>query len=124
MAKLKKDLHKYIELREEDYLRLVENTMVVEAMKLAGVEKLPLWKAVRRILDDQRIEIHVKPVNRRYADWPQKPVHFKNEQVCKTSKALENNIFSGAYFVHVSLNEFDTPLTFAGKWKSIQKSDN
>ena len=68
MAKLKKDLHKYIELREEDYLRLVENTMVVEAMKLAGVEKLSLWKAVRRILDDQRIEIHVKPVNRRYAD--------------------------------------------------------
>lgn len=68
MAKLKKDLHKYVELREEDYLHLVENTMIVEAMKLAGVEKLPLWKAVRRILDDKRIEIHVKPVNRRYAD--------------------------------------------------------
>ena len=45
----------------------------------------------------------------------QKPVHFKNEQVCKTSKALENNIFSWASFVHVSLNEFDTPFTFAGK---------
>lgn len=70
MAKLKKDFHKYVELREEDYLRLVENTMVVEAMKLAGVEKLPLWKAVRRILDDNRIEIHVKPVNRRYSDRP------------------------------------------------------
>ena len=68
MARLKKDLHKYVEIREEDYLQLVENTMIVEAMKLAGVEKLPLWKAVRRILDDRRIEIHVKPVNRRYAD--------------------------------------------------------
>lgn len=68
MARLKKDLHKYVEIREEDYLQLVENTMIVEAMKLAGVEKLPLWKAIRRILDDRRIEIHVKPVNRRYAD--------------------------------------------------------
>lgn len=71
MAKLKKDLHKYVELREEDYLRFVENSMVVEAMKLAGVEKLPIWKAVRRIIDDNRIEIHVKPVNRRYADRPE-----------------------------------------------------
>lgn len=71
MAKLKKDLHKYVELREEDYLQFVKNTMVVEAMKLAGVEKLPIWKAVRRILDDNRIEIHIKPVNRRYADQPE-----------------------------------------------------
>ncbi|WP_288612678.1 hypothetical protein [uncultured Bacteroides sp.] len=68
MARLKKDLNKYVELREEDYLLLVENSMVVEAMKLAGVEKLPIWKAVRRILDDKRIEIHVQPVNRRYAN--------------------------------------------------------
>lgn len=68
MAKLKKDLHKYVELLEEDYLRLVENTMLVEAMKLAGVEKLPIWKAIRRILDDKRIEIHVQPINRRYAE--------------------------------------------------------
>lgn len=68
MARLKKDLNKYVELREEDYLLLVENSMVVEAMKLAGVEKLPIWKAVRRILDDKRIEIRVQPVNRRYAN--------------------------------------------------------
>ena len=68
MARLKKDLHKYEQPRHQDHLQLVENTMIVEAMKLAGVEKLPLWKAVRRILDDKRIEIHVKPVNRRYAD--------------------------------------------------------
>lgn len=68
MAKLKKDLHKYVELREEDYLRLVEDAMLVEAMKLAGAEKLPIWKAIRRILDDKRIEIHVKPINRRYSE--------------------------------------------------------
>lgn len=42
MARLKKDLHKYVEIREEDYLQLVENTMIVEAMKLAGVENFPM----------------------------------------------------------------------------------
>lgn len=68
MAKLKKDLHKYVELREEDYLRLVEDAILVEAMRLAGIEKLPIWKAIRRILDDKRIEIHIKPINRRYSE--------------------------------------------------------
>ena len=42
MARLKKDLHKYVEIREEDYLQLVENTMIVEAMKLAGGMGTPL----------------------------------------------------------------------------------
>lgn len=68
MAKLKKDLHKYVELREEEYLQLIEAAILVEAMKLAGVEKLPIWKAIQRILDDKRIEIHVKPINRRYSE--------------------------------------------------------
>ena len=46
---------------------------------------------------------------------PKQPVPFKNEPVYKTSKALENNVFSGAFIVHVSRNEFDTPFTFVGE---------
>lgn len=41
--------------------------MVVEAMKLAGIESHPVWKAVTRILDDDRVQIHIKPVSRKYA---------------------------------------------------------
>lgn len=44
-----------------------------------------------------------------------KLVPFKKEPVYKTSKALENNVFSWAFIVHVSRNEFDTPFTFVGK---------
>ena len=40
---------------------------------------------------------------------------FKNGHIYKTSKALENNVFSGAFFVHVSLNKSDTSFTFVGK---------
>ena len=98
MAKLKKDLHKYVELREEDYLQLVENTMIVEAMKLAGVEKLPLWKAVRRILDDRRIEIHVKPVNRRYADGSKTIGSFQKWTYLQNIKSPRKQCFFGGFF--------------------------
>lgn len=39
MAKLKSQAQKYVELKEEDYLRLIENTIKMEALKIAGIEK-------------------------------------------------------------------------------------
>ena len=41
--------------------------MIVEALKRAGGEQLPIYQAVRRILDDKRIEIHIKPLCTRYS---------------------------------------------------------
>lgn len=40
MAKLKSQSQKYVELKEEDYLQLVENTIKMEALKIAGIEKM------------------------------------------------------------------------------------
>lgn len=67
MAKKKSDTTPVVTIAERDYLTLIENTMVLEAMKLAGIESHPVWKAVCRILDDDRVQIHIKPLNRRYA---------------------------------------------------------
>ena len=39
MAKLKSQSQKYVELKEEDYLLLIENTIKMEALKIAGIEK-------------------------------------------------------------------------------------
>ena len=36
MAKLKSQAQKYVELKEEDYLRLIENTIKMEALKSNG----------------------------------------------------------------------------------------
>ena len=36
MAKLKSQSQKYVELKEEDYLLLIENTIKMEALKIAG----------------------------------------------------------------------------------------
>lgn len=67
MAKIKSESYKYITIKETEYLQLVENTMIVEALKIAGVEQLPIYQAVRRILDDKRVEIHIKPLCTRYS---------------------------------------------------------
>lgn len=67
MAKIKSESYKYITIKETEYLQLVENTMIVEALKIAGVEQLPIYQAVRRILDDKRVEIHIKSLCTRYS---------------------------------------------------------
>lgn len=67
MAKIKSESTKYITIRETEYLRLIENTMIVEALKIAGVEELPIYEAVRHILDDKRVQIHIKPLCTRYS---------------------------------------------------------
>ena len=67
MVKIKSLSDKYVELKEADYLLLVENTILIEALKIAGIESMPIYKAVRRIIDDKRVEVHIKPVSHRYS---------------------------------------------------------
>lgn len=57
MAKLKSQSQQYVQLKERDYLQLVENTMTIEALKIAGIEKMDIWKAVQHILHTSIINI-------------------------------------------------------------------
>ncbi|MEG0647098.1 MAG: hypothetical protein RR471_08005 [Bacteroides sp.] len=67
MARLKSESTRYITIKESDYLHLIENTMTIEALKIAGIEEMPIYQAMKRILDDKRVEIHVKPLCARYS---------------------------------------------------------
>lgn len=68
MAKLKSQSQKYVELKEEDYLQLVENTIKMEALKIAGIEKMPIYKAMKLILlEHEHIDLLIKPVSRKYS---------------------------------------------------------
>lgn len=67
MAKKKSEHIKHVTITEKEYLELIENTMIVEALKIAGVEELPIYKAMLRILEDKRVEIHTKPLCTRYS---------------------------------------------------------
>ena len=53
MAKIKSESYKYITIKETEYLQLVENTMIVEALKIAGVEQLPIYQAVPLTVDEK-----------------------------------------------------------------------
>lgn len=67
MVKIKSQSDKYVELKEKDYLLLLENTILIEALRIAGIESMPIYKAMRRIIDDKRVEVHIKPINHRYS---------------------------------------------------------
>ena len=66
MAKLKSQVIRVVELKEHEYLQLVENTIKLEALKIAGIEKMAIYKAMEHILNNQHIDILIKPLSRRY----------------------------------------------------------
>lgn len=66
MAKLKSELDTYISMSERDYLLLVEVHIMLTALKSSGLEKMSIYKAAKSIIDNQRVEIHLKPVHKRY----------------------------------------------------------
>ena len=66
MAKLKSKTQCLVELKEEDYLMLLENTIKMEALKIAGIENMAIYKVMEHILQHQHIDLLIKPVSRRY----------------------------------------------------------
>jgi hypothetical protein len=66
MAKLKSEMEKCVSLSERDYLTLIEDHLMLKALKIAGIEELPMYKAAISILEDARVEVHLKPVKAKY----------------------------------------------------------
>lgn len=66
MAKLKSQSTRVVELREQDYLLLLENSIKMEALKIAGIEKMAIYKAMEYILKNEHIDFMIKPISRKY----------------------------------------------------------
>ena len=66
MAKLKTHSTRGVEIREQDYLLLLENSIKMEALKIAGIEKMAIYKAMEHILNNQHIDILIKPISTKY----------------------------------------------------------
>lgn len=66
MAKLKTHSTRVVEIREQDYLLLLENSIKMEALKIAGIEKMAIYKAMEHILNNQHIDILIKPTSTKY----------------------------------------------------------
>lgn len=61
MAIKKTETNQYIRITKKEYISLLEDHMLVRALKIAGVEQMPIYKSVQSILEDERIEIHSNP---------------------------------------------------------------
>lgn len=61
MAIKKTETNQYIRITKKDYLSLLQDHMLVRALKIAGVEQMPIYKSVQSILEDERVEIHSNP---------------------------------------------------------------
>lgn len=66
MSKLKSQVQIYVELKEEDNLQLIENTIKMEALKIAGIDKMTIYKVMEHIIRHQHIDLLIKPVSRKY----------------------------------------------------------
>lgn len=66
MAKKISNSNKYVTLHEKDYLTLLQDHIVLKALKIAGIENHPAYKAVQSILQDGHIETHIHPVEGKY----------------------------------------------------------
>lgn len=50
MAKLKSEVDKWISMPDRDYLELVEDHILMTALRAAGLEELPIYKSAQSIL--------------------------------------------------------------------------
>ncbi|WP_320888884.1 hypothetical protein [Bacteroides sp.] len=61
MAIKKTETNQYIRITKKEYISLLEDHMLVRALKIAGVEQMPIYKSVQSVLEDERVEIHSNP---------------------------------------------------------------
>ena len=66
MAKLKSEVDKWISMPDRDYLELVEDHILMTALRAAGLEELPIYKSAQSILKNKHIEVHLKPIKPQY----------------------------------------------------------
>jgi len=66
MAKLKTEVDKWVSMPDKDYLALIEDHILLTALKAAGVEQLPIYKAAQSVMKNSRVEIHLKSIKHFY----------------------------------------------------------
>lgn len=66
MAKKRTELNSYVSILEKDYLELLESYILLRALKIAGIEKMPVYQSAASIIEDGRVEIHMDAIKAKY----------------------------------------------------------
>lgn len=46
-----------VTLKEKEYLTLLQDSMTLKALKIAGVEKMQIYQSIDSIMSDERIKL-------------------------------------------------------------------
>ncbi|SBV95443.1 conserved hypothetical protein [uncultured Dysgonomonas sp.] len=47
-------------------MTLIEDHITLKALKIAGIEAMTIYQGIKSIMEDDRIEVHIIPVQKRY----------------------------------------------------------
>lgn len=50
-----------VTLKEKEYLSLLQDSMILKALKIAGIENMPIYQSIDSIIRDDRIELSAYP---------------------------------------------------------------
>lgn len=50
-----------VTLKEKEYLSLLQDSMILKALKIAGIENMPIYQSIDSIIVDDRIELSAYP---------------------------------------------------------------
>lgn len=59
MARLKSE--PCITLKEKEYLNLLQDSMILKALKIAGIESMPIYQSIDSILMNERVKLSMIP---------------------------------------------------------------
>ena len=50
-----------VTLKEKENLSLLQDSMILKALKIAGIENMPIYQSIDSIIGDDRIELSAYP---------------------------------------------------------------
>jgi len=50
-----------VTLKEKEYLSLLQDSMILKALRIAGIENMPIYRSIDSIIRDDRIELSAYP---------------------------------------------------------------
>lgn len=66
MARKKSDADQYVTIHQSEYYALIKDSLLIKALKTAGLENMDIYKGISSIVEDGRIEIHLQEIKKRY----------------------------------------------------------
>jgi len=66
MARKISDKERYVSIHENEYYRLIKDSLTLNALLKSGLRDLDLYKGIASIIDDGHVEIHIKEIKKKY----------------------------------------------------------